>query len=240
VVNCVGILRESGSATYERVHLVAPAALAVACGEARIRRLVHVSMLGLRPDLHSRFGLSKLRGEVALGMTGMPCTILRTSLIEGPGGQASRWLQRMARWPVHVVPADARGRFAVVDVRDVAEAVAVLCDRSPPRRLQALDIGGRSNFTLREYMAMLRQLRTGRPARLIELSPRVSGALAWTCDALRVSPWSRGTRELAHHDNVPSFNALPRLLSRPSHGLGSALATPSGWDTVRHANWLAG
>src|SRR5205085_460849 len=42
VVNCVGILRESGAATYERVHLVAPAALAAACRGARIRRLIHV------------------------------------------------------------------------------------------------------------------------------------------------------------------------------------------------------
>src|SRR5690348_5193044 len=48
VVNCVGILREFGAATYERVHLVAPAALAAACRKARIRRLIHVSALGLR------------------------------------------------------------------------------------------------------------------------------------------------------------------------------------------------
>ena len=55
VVNCVGILRERGRATYERVHLVAPAALAAACARLRLRRFIHVSALGLRRDAHSRF-----------------------------------------------------------------------------------------------------------------------------------------------------------------------------------------
>jgi len=36
------------------------------------------------------------------------------------------------------------------------------------------------------------------------------------------------------------MNNLPRLLARPLHGLGSALVTPSGWDTVRHAAWRVG
>src|SRR5689334_6053615 len=55
VVNCVGILRERGRATYERIHLVAPAALAAACAKLRIRRLIHVSALGLRKEAQSRF-----------------------------------------------------------------------------------------------------------------------------------------------------------------------------------------
>src|SRR3954453_20493636 len=46
VINCVGVLRDRGRATYERVHLVAPAALAAACTKMRIRRLIHVSALG--------------------------------------------------------------------------------------------------------------------------------------------------------------------------------------------------
>src|SRR5262245_42713407 len=48
VVNAVGILRERGAETYERVHHLAPSALAAACARGAIR-LVHVSALGLRP-----------------------------------------------------------------------------------------------------------------------------------------------------------------------------------------------
>ena len=71
VVNCVGILRERGRATFERVHLVAPAALAAACARLRLRRLIHVSALGLRKEAQSRFVSSKLRGEMALAASGV-------------------------------------------------------------------------------------------------------------------------------------------------------------------------
>ena len=44
-VNCVGILREWGAATYERIHHFAPAALAADCARRRVR-LIHISAPG--------------------------------------------------------------------------------------------------------------------------------------------------------------------------------------------------
>jgi NADH dehydrogenase len=240
VVNCVGILREFGAATYERVHLVAPAALAAACRAARVRRLIHVSALGLRRDARSRFVLSKLRGEIALSRSGMPCTIVRPSLLEGNGGYGSDWLRRMASWPVHCIPHEAVGRIAVVDVRDVADAIAVLCVRATPRRVETVELGGRSAFTLGEYLAMLRQLDGQRRATTVRISPQAARIIARLCDLARVTPFTLGHLELLRRDNLPAMNNLPRLLERPLHGLGSALVTPSGWDTVRHAAWRVG
>jgi NADH dehydrogenase len=235
VVNCVGVLRERGRATYERVHLVAPAALAAACAKLRIRRLIHVSALGLRKEAQSRFISSKLRGEMALAASGVPCVVVRPSLLEGPGGYGSRWLRRFAAWPVHIVPADATGYIAVLDVRDAADAIAVLCRRPAPRRAYAVELGGRSNFTIAEYLGMLRQLSGRRPALRYKTSPALARLVAHACDALHVTPFSFSHLELLRRDNVPSRNALRRLIERPAHGLGSALTSASGWDSARHA-----
>src|SRR5215467_3756188 len=46
VVNCIGILRESGSQTFERVHHTGPALLARIAREEGITRLVHISAIG--------------------------------------------------------------------------------------------------------------------------------------------------------------------------------------------------
>jgi NADH dehydrogenase len=235
IVNCVGILRERGRATFERVHLVAPAALAAACNDLNIRRLIHVSALGLRRDTSCRFILSKVRGERALRMSGVPCTVVRPSLIEGPGGYASRWIRRVARWRLHPIPAVGTGGFAVIDVRDVADAIAVLCGEPPPRMARAVELGGRSAFTLAEYLAMLRQLGGRRRARVVTLSPRASLWLARACDLLRLTPYGVAALALLSTDNVPAFNALPRLLVRAPHGIGSALIISSGWAQTREA-----
>jgi NADH dehydrogenase len=240
VVNCVGIMRERGRATFNRVHLVAPAALAVACGYARITRFVHVSALGLRADARSGFIRSKLRGEMVLRDTALRCAIVRPSLLEGPGGYGSRWIRRVARWPIHCVPADAAGRIAVVDVRDVAEAIAVLLDRPSRQRVAAYELGGRSSFTMAEYLGMLRQLDGRRRAVAVKVSPRVARLASHVCDFLHVTPFSFGHLELMRRDNVPRINVLQRLLERAPHGVGSALATPSGWDSIRHPVWPVG
>jgi uncharacterized protein YbjT (DUF2867 family) len=46
LVNCVGILRESGSQTFDRVHHTGPARLARLAREAGIERFVHISAIG--------------------------------------------------------------------------------------------------------------------------------------------------------------------------------------------------
>src|SRR2546428_674496 len=129
VVNAAGILRERGAETYEAVHHLGPAALSVACASGGFR-LIHISALGLHAEAESRFITSKLRGERAVAASGAGYSIVRPSLLDGEGGFGARWLRWVARWPVHFVPADARGQIAALDVRDLGEAIAVLCEKS--------------------------------------------------------------------------------------------------------------
>jgi NADH dehydrogenase len=125
VVNAVGILRERGAETYERVHHRAPAALAAACARGAIR-LVHVSALGLHEGARSGFLTSKLAGERAIAARGSNYSIVRPSLLDGEGGYGALWFRRVAPWPLHFLPADARGRIDALDVGDLGEAIAAL------------------------------------------------------------------------------------------------------------------
>ncbi len=117
VVNCVGILRERGRETYDRLHHLAPAALGAACA-ARGVRLVHVSALGLDARARSGFIASKRRGEAAIRDSGADYTLARPSLLEGEGGFGARWLRALARMPLWFSPADATGLIAALDVGD--------------------------------------------------------------------------------------------------------------------------
>jgi uncharacterized protein YbjT (DUF2867 family) len=70
VVNAVGILTEHESNRFEAVHVKAPRAIAQACDEARVARLVHVSALGTeRADIPmlrtERADIPMLRAERA-------------------------------------------------------------------------------------------------------------------------------------------------------------------------------
>ena len=213
VVNAVGILRPRGAATYDRVHHRAPAALAGACALGG-RRLVHVSALGLSDAARSRFLLSKLAGERAIAASGAPYSIVRPSLLDGEGGFGARWLRWFARSPVHFIPADARGRIAVLDVAELGEAIAALCEMPANAGSREIEVGGLAAPTMGEYLAVLRTRHSSRPALRVPVPAWLARLASHLCDVAHFSPFSYGHLELLRRDNVPRPNLLPRLLGR--------------------------
>jgi uncharacterized protein YbjT (DUF2867 family) len=208
VVNCVGILRERGRETYERVHHLAPAALAIACARAGLR-LVHVSALGLSPEPRSRFIASKLRGEAAVRASDADYTIARPSLLDGEGGYGARWLRAMATLPVHWVPADAAGQIAVLHVEDAGEAIARLCEL-PGALHRDAELGGSERRTLAGHLAALR----GERAHVVRVPAALARVASHLCDVAHWSPFSFGHLELLRRDNVPRQDDLTALLGR--------------------------
>jgi len=215
VVNAVGILRQRGAETYERVHHRAPAALAAACALGG-RRLVHVSALGLSDGARSAFLLSKLAGERALAASGAPYSIVRPSLLEGKGGYGAQWLRWFARWPVHFIPADALGRIAVLDVADLGEAIAILCEIPASAEWREVEVGGTVTPTIAEYLALLRARRASRAAVRVSVPAWLARIVSHACDLAHFSPFSFGHLELLRRDNLPRPNLLPQLLGRES------------------------
>lgn len=213
VVNAVGILRERGRETYDRVHHLAPAALAAACVRHGVR-LVHVSALGLREKSHSRFLRSKLDGERAIAASGADYSLVRPALLDGDDGYGARWLRWAARSPVHFVPADAVGRLAVLDVHDLGEALAVLCEGRERAGWREVELGGSGCPNIGEYLAALRADCTPRPALRVSVPAWLARVASHACDALHFSPFSYGHLELMRRDNMPRVNLLRALLGR--------------------------
>ena len=218
VVNAVGILRESGGETYDRVHNMAPAALGEACARLGLR-LIHVSALGLRPEARSRFLRSKLIAERNIAASGADYSLVRPALLDGEGGFGAEWLRRVARFPVHLYPSDARGRMAPLDVRDLGDAIAVLCERGGEGRRE-VELGGSAKRTMAEYLAALRALHSERPALRLPVPALLARLAAHACDLLHLSPLSVASLVLMRRDNLPRVNLLSSLIGRAPAPVG--------------------
>jgi NADH dehydrogenase len=159
VINLVAILHGS-EAEFERVHTRLPQRLGAACRRAGVRRVVHVSALGVATDAPSKYLRSKARGEAALRAAGLDLTILRPSVIFG---ERDRFLNLFAMLQAFlpVVPlASASARFQPVWVEDVATAIARCLDDATTIGM-TIECAGPRVYTLRE---------------LVELAGRWSGA----------------------------------------------------------------
>jgi uncharacterized protein YbjT (DUF2867 family) len=220
VLNCVGILRQRGAETYQRVHCEAVAALAEACKISGVR-LVHVSALGLAPVrdgktiIHrSGFLRSKLAGEGRLRDSGAQAALVRPSLLDGEDGFGARWLREFAKFPIHFVPANALGKIAPLPVQKLGVTLAELClDPSKTAvHCPIYELGGAQALGIDQYLAQLR-LALGhiRPARVIKVPGLLVRIGAHICDVLHFSPLSFGHYELLQYDNhpetLPAFSA---------------------------------
>ena len=128
VVNLVAVLH-GNEARFERVHVELPRRLAAACQASGVRRLVHVSALGVAEDAPSRYLRSKARGEAVIRAGGLDWRLLRPSVIFGA---EDRFLNLFAELQqvLPVLPlAGATAQFQPVWVEDVAAALGQLIER---------------------------------------------------------------------------------------------------------------
>jgi NADH dehydrogenase len=230
VLNCVGILRPRGRATYDRVHHRAVAALAQACARRGIR-LVHVSALGLHADARSGFLRSKYAGEQALMASSADWWIARPSLLDGEGGFGARWIRRVADWPVHPVPGNARGLLAPLDVRDLGVALARLCLQPPAvgsePQARIFELGGPALRDTGAHLGAMRDPALDKAAVGVRLPAWFARLASHACDVLGVTPYSFGHLELLRHDNVPCPNRIDELLGRAPRDVRRGLCDPA-------------
>ena len=229
VVNLIAILHGSPAA-FDKVHVVLPQKLVRACQAQQIRRLVHISALGVsdtRPGAApSEYLRSKGRGEEVLERAAremaLELTILRPSVIFGAEDKFLNLFARLQKvFPVMPL-AGAHARFQPVWVEDVALAVVrSLEQRILPKAdgpaVRVLEACGPDVLTLKELVQLAARLSgikegRGRPvialpdwmgrlqARLMELAPGEPLMSRDNLDSMKVDNVATG--------QVPGLQAL--------------------------------
>ena len=213
VVNTIGILFEKGKrATFENIHTKLPARIAQACSDEKVSRFVHISALGVDTG-SSNYAKSKLAGEEALLKIFPKATILRPSVVFGPG---DNFFNMFAKLSV-VAPAlpligGGKTKFQPVYVGDVADSVvaaatnAAIGDNSPQGKIY--ELGGPDVLSFKEiYEELFRQ--TGRRRALVNLPWGIASAQGAVMNALMPTPLLTADQvESLKTDNVVGQNAL--------------------------------
>ena len=221
VVHLVAILHGS-RADFERVHVALPATLARACAAAGVRRVVHVSALGVAADAPSNYLRSKAAGEAALQAAGLALTVLRPSVIFGAGDRfLNLFAQLQAAAPL-IPLAGSDARFQPVRVDDVAAAIVAALDR-PDSIGRTYELAGPVVYTLSQLVRLAGRW-SGHERPQIPL-PAFAGRLqALAMELLPGEP-------LMSRDNVDSMS-VPNVASGTLPGLAELGITASALEAV--------
>ncbi len=219
VVNLVGILNESGRATFQSVHAELAAKLVYATRAARVSRLLQMSAVGADAERGpSRYLRSKGAAEAHIRAAAelLQFTIFRPSVIFGPGDSLGNRFASLLRLSGGFIPlARARARFAPVYVGDVAEAfVRALRDKETFGR--SYELCGPEVVTL-ERIVRLTASAAQLPCHILALPDvlgRLQGALLGLVPG---KPFSLDNFRSLTVDSVCAENGCARLGLTPRH-----------------------
>ena len=246
LVHLVAILHGS-AAQFDRVHVQLPRSLAAACARAGVRRVVHVSALGVAADAPSDYLRSKAAGEAvwqqALGATGGDLTILRPSVIFGADDRFTNLFARLQRLFPVLPLAGATARFQPVYIADVADAMVDCLTRSDTFG-QVYELAGPRAYSLREMVDYVAKL-SGRCSAVINLGGGLAALQARILSLLPNPPLSPDNLRSMQVDNLtdgarnyPGWN--PKSLESIAPGYLAKVKVKSRLDGFRSHAGRAG
>ena len=152
VINCVGVLAESGKNSFDAVQSEGATRIARISSEMGIKRMVQISAIGADLESESDYARTKAEGEAGVLKYQPDAVILRPSIVFGPEDEFFNRFAGMARMAPALPVVGAKTRFQPVYVDDVAEA-AVMGVLGQANGIY--ELGGPVTMNFRELMDLM-------------------------------------------------------------------------------------
>ncbi len=208
VINLVGILNETGGATFTRAHVDLTASVIAACRHTGVRRLHQMSSLNAGERI-SKYLKTRGEAEAQVRNSGLDWTIYRPSIVFGQGdGLVFRFLKLLKVAPVLPL-ARPHAKIAPVWVGDVVAAFThCLADRASIGKVYEL-----YGPDVLELIEIVRAIRDAAGLKRIVLPlPDALGRLqAMAGEMIPGKPFSRDNFASLALDSVGDQEGLARL-----------------------------
>ena len=153
VVNCVGVLSETGKNTFAAVQNEGAARIARIAAEQGVARMVHVSAIGADSESESAYARTKAAGEAAVRDAMLQAVILRPSIIFGSEDAFFNRFAGMTRLSPILPVVGAETMFQPVWVDDVAQAAVMgVTGQAAPG---IYELGGPDVKSFRDLMTLM-------------------------------------------------------------------------------------
>jgi len=160
VINLIGILFQKNKHGFNKAHVQIPEIIAKACNTKDVQKFIHVSALGCDKGSEkekSKYARSKLKGEEAIKEACSDVTILRPSVVFGPGDSFFNMFAKLSSFlPALPLIGGGKTKFQPVYVEDIAEAVGVIIEeKSDQFNGEIYELGGPDIVTFKKIYEIL-------------------------------------------------------------------------------------
>jgi len=248
VINTVGIFRESGAQTFDKLHVQTPRALFAACAESHdVHMVVQLSALGADAQADTAYHLSKKAADDYLATLPLRAAIVQPSLVYGSDGTSARVFKALASMPFAVRFGDAPQLVQPIHVDDVVAAIVTLLRRrlyvdqdgaASAGTVQRIALVGPQALPFTDYLAALRGAMGMNRLRVLRLPGSVARGLA------HVGRWLPGglldpeALRMLDRGNTDDPGPTLRLLGRPARAIASFILDARSERARAKLDWL--
>jgi nucleoside-diphosphate-sugar epimerase len=231
VLHLASTTGKASPAEFQRGVVDATARLAAAAQRAGVGHFVYVSSIAVRftDQTAYPYAHAKTAAEACVRASGVPFTIVRPTIVAGPGSPVIQGLATLALAPLTPVFGDGQKRVAPIHVDDLAEMLLAIAAGAPCA--QPIELGGPESFTLDALLAGIRAGRGAGAGRLLHLPlAPIRAVLAALEPALRpLLPLTAGQLATFANDGVPERSAFAAAWPKPLRPVlvAEALAPPA-------------
>ncbi|MCT8158703.1 complex I NDUFA9 subunit family protein [Pseudoruegeria sp. SHC-113] len=228
VVNCVGILNETGKNKFDSIQAEGAGRIARVAAEEGITTMVQLSAIGADAESESAYSRTKAAGEAAVLKHQPNAVILRPSVIFGPEDGFFNRFASMARLGPILPLVGGETRFQPVYVDDVAAAAEkALTGAAAPG---IYELGGPEAATMRKLMEDM--LKVIHRRRLIINQPFwVGRILGGIFDMLQFVSFGMFTNGILTRDQVKNLR-LDNVVSEDAKGFADLGIEPTAYEAV--------
>lgn len=241
VINCVGVLHKLRPSEINAIHYDTPKALFTACQQLGIKRVIHISAMGI-DSASVAYASTKRKLDDALLQEEYPITIFRPSFVYSNTSYGGSSLFRaLAAFPGFIpLVGDGSTRFQPIHAKDLAAMVTAVLEKSAPTKPELLYAAGPEIINFKSLLQKLRGWLGLKPAPfisfpfgLLKVAAPIGNVLTWlpvnstTVAMMQEASFDIDPQKL--HQTIDRTGVQPRSFSQ---GLQSS---PSGTQDLWQA-----
>lgn len=211
VIHLVGIIREHGDVTFERIHVEGTRNVIDAANAGGVRRIIYMSAIGANERGLTGYQTSKWKAEGQVRNSGMQWIIVRPSIVIGRWGEFVKTLSDLARkGPVIPVIGDGDYKLQPLYVDDLMNAFVKML-ANDDLWCRVYEFGGPEILTFNQMIHIVREVMKVRkpvvhlPVPLVRPAIRVMGAV------LSNPPITLDQLKMLEADNITEHNAFTEV-----------------------------
>lgn len=206
VINVAGLLTSSGKNKIENVHFYGPKALFEACIKAKIRRIIHISALGIEEEKTTDYAVTKkLADDYLKTLKNIDWVILQPSLIYASGCYGGTSLFRGLAALPYFIPLVGEGlqRFQPIYIDDLTDIVWS-CTQKAGTIHRVFKIVGPEIVTVKDILIHFRRWLGLPTAKMIKIPLVFIHLCAKFGDIFGINPLNSTSYKMMMQENVAS------------------------------------